>query len=130
MAVDSGNLPRELIPQVERLIKRVPELCGPAPVPTLLHGDAQKNNYISTGQGAVVIDPAVYYGHPEMDLAAVDCYETVPDEVFEGYREEGTIQPGFWTRRDLWRVWIYLAAVAVEGEYYMGMLTRALERYV
>lgn len=129
MAVDSGHLPWDMIRRVETLIGRLPELCGPPPVPTLLHGDAQQNNFISTEQGAMVIDPAVYYGHPEMDLAAVDCYGSVPDDLFDGYREQVTIDPGFWERRDLWRVWIYLVAVAVEGQYYLGKLTEALGTY-
>lgn len=130
LAIASGNLPREVIGRVERLISRVPELCGPGVVPALLHGDAQQNNFISTEHGAVVIDPAVYYGHPEFDLAAVDLYQAVPEDVYDGYREEGVIDPGFGDRRDLWRVCGYLAAVAVEGAGYLEMLAGALERYV
>ena len=34
-----------------------------------LHGDAQQNNFISAAEGANVIDPASFYGHPEWDLA-------------------------------------------------------------
>jgi len=58
-------------------------LCGPGVVPTLLHGDAQQNNFISTEKGAMVIDPAVYFGHPEMDLAYIDYFQPVPEDVFE-----------------------------------------------
>jgi protein-ribulosamine 3-kinase len=130
LAVDSGNLSSPMIRQVERLIARLPELCGPEPVPTLLHGDAQQNNFLSTAQGAVVIDPAVYYGHPEMDLAALDCFQPVPDDVFAGYQEERPLDPGFWERRALWRVWAYLAGVAVEGRGYLGKLSEAVQTYV
>jgi protein-ribulosamine 3-kinase len=129
LAIDSGNMPTGLIPQLERVISRLPELCGPQVVPTLLHGDAQQNNFISTEKGAVVIDPAVYYGHPEVDLAYVDYFQPVPKEVFEGYQEEAPIDPGFWERRDLWRIWGYLAAVTVEGPGYLSQLTRAIQRY-
>jgi protein-ribulosamine 3-kinase len=71
-AIDSGNLPTSLIRQTEKLISRLPDLCGPESVPSLLHGDAQQNNFISTEMGAVVIDPAVYFGNPEFDLAYID----------------------------------------------------------
>jgi fructosamine-3-kinase len=130
LALDSGNLPPRLIRQVETVISRLPELCGPKAVPTLLHGDAQQNNYISTDEGAVVIDPAVYYGHPEVDLAALDYFQPVPDHVFDGYQEELPLDPGFWERRHLWRVWGYLAAVAVEGPSYLGQLAEAIQKYV
>jgi protein-ribulosamine 3-kinase len=130
LAIDSGNLPQAVIRQVERLISRIPELCGPEVAPTLLHGDAQQNNFISAEAGAVVIDPAVYYGNPEVDLAYVDYFQAVPADVFDGYQDELTIDPGFWERRDLWRVWGYLAAVTVEGPSHLGKLSEAVGKYV
>jgi protein-ribulosamine 3-kinase len=130
LAIDSGNMPPDVIRQVEKLISRIPELCGPEIVPALLHGDAQQNNFISTEEGAVVIDPAVYYGNPEMDLAFIDYFQSVPEDVFDGYQDELPIDPGFWDRRDLWRVWGYLAAVTVEGSGYLGKLTEAVQKYL
>jgi protein-ribulosamine 3-kinase len=129
LAIDSGNMPPELIRQVEALISRLPELCGPETVPTLLHGDAQQNNFISTDKGPVVIDPAVYYGNPEVDLASLDSFQPVPEDVFDGYREVLPIDPGFWERRDFWRIRLYLAAVAVEGPGHLGRLAGAVQKY-
>ena len=130
LAVDSGNLPCSIALQVESLIKRLPELCGPETKPSLLHGDAQQNNFISTSQGAYVIDPAVYYGNPEIDLAFIDFFQSVPEEVFEGYREEMPIDIGFIERRNFWRVSGYLAVVAVGGQEYLNKLTSALQGYL
>jgi protein-ribulosamine 3-kinase len=101
LAIEFGNMPPSMIGQVEKLISRVPQLCGPQVVPALMHGDAQQNNFISTEMDAVVIDPAVYYGHPEIDLASIDYFHAVPDDVFDGYRDELPIDPGFRERRDL-----------------------------
>jgi protein-ribulosamine 3-kinase len=129
-AIDSGNLPSFAIRQIEKLIARLPDLCGPETTPTLLHGDAQQNNFISANEGTFVIDPAVYYGNPEIDLAYIDYFQSVPDEVFLGYQEELPINPGFHERRDLWRVYGYLAAVTVEGPAYLGMLMDAVEKYL
>jgi fructosamine-3-kinase len=129
-AIDSGHLPTATIRQVERLIRRLPGLEIPPGGPVLLHGDAQQNNFISTAAGAVAIDPAVYYGHPEMDLAYVDYFQDVPEDVFLGYQEILPIDPGFPARRDLWRVPAYLAAVNVEGQAHLGKLERALARYL
>jgi fructosamine-3-kinase len=130
MAVDSGHLPAALARQVEKLIERLPALCGPKIAPTLLHGDAQQNNFISTGTGPVVIDPAVYYGHPEMDLAQVDLFQPVPADVYDGYQDVRPIDPGFWERRNLWRVWGYLASVAAEGQDYVDRLAEAAGSYL
>ncbi len=129
-AIDSGHMPTETIRQVEKLIARIPGLDIPPVEPSLLHGDAQQNNFISTTAGALVIDPAVYYGNPEMDLAYVDYFQPVPADVFHGYREILQIHPGFEERRDLWRIPAYLAAVTVEGAAHLPKLVSALRRYL
>jgi len=130
LAIERGTIPPSVVSQVESVIDRLPELGGPEVKPTLVHGDAQQNNFISTADGAYVIDPAIYYGHPELDLASLGYWRPVPDEVYDGYREEMPIPTGFSERRDLWRISGYLAAVAVEGAAYLDRLTEALRPYV
>ena len=133
-AVDSGHLPAALAAGVEQIAARLPGLAGPDPRPSLLHGDAQQHNFVSTAAGAVVIDPAPYFGHPEADLALVDYFEPVPDEVFTAYQEILPVDPGFAGRRELWRLAAYLAIVAVDGDgpfgrRYLGRLAAAVRRY-
>jgi fructosamine-3-kinase len=128
-AVDSGHLPMSLIRELEDVIARLPDLCGPSVAPTLLHGDAQKNNFISSPSGPVVIDPAIYFGHPEVDLAHIDYFEPVPEGFFDGYRSLRPIDPGFRGRRGLWRLWGYLACVTVEGRAYLPHVMEAVRLY-
>jgi fructosamine-3-kinase len=128
-AINAGHLPTDVIRQVEKLILRIPDLCASSVVPTLLHGDAQQNNFITPEVGTAVIDPAVYYGHPEMDLAHVDFFRPVSDELFEGYRERLPIDSGFWERRELWRIYGYLAVVEVDGASYLPKLIDAVRKY-
>jgi fructosamine-3-kinase len=133
-AVDSGHLPSDVAFGVERLVNRMPALCGPEPRPSLLHGDAQLNNFLSGVNGAIVIDVAPYFGHPEVDLALIDEFETVPTSLVEAYREVLTIDPEFADRRELWRIFSYLAIVDVEGESPFGQrflrqLIEALHQY-
>ena len=129
-AVRSGHVPADIAHRVDRLLDRLPDLAGPNVRPTLLHGDAQQNNFITTAGGAVAIDPAVHFGHPEVDLALLDYFAPVPVHVFDGYREVGVIDDGFVDRRDLWRVFAYLAVVEVAGPVYLPGLATALDRYV
>jgi fructosamine-3-kinase len=62
-------------------------------------GPLPQNNFVSTAAGAVVIDVVPYSGHPEADLALVDYFEPVLDDVFAAYREIVPIDPGFADRR-------------------------------
>jgi len=114
-AVGSGHLPMDLAADVERLVERLPSVCGPEPHPTLLHGDAQQNNFVSTDAGAVVADVAPYFGHPEIDLALVDYFHPVPDDLLHAYRDVAPLDTGFAERRDLWRIVVDLACVTVDA---------------
>jgi protein-ribulosamine 3-kinase len=129
-AVDSGNLPLEIVPAVERLSGRLADLCGPPVAPSLLHGDAHHNNFISTSQGPVLIDPAIYYGHPELELAYVDFFSPAPQAFYQGYREMMPVDPGFTERFHLWRIPAWLAMVEVDGPQHVDALNKALNNYV
>jgi protein-ribulosamine 3-kinase len=129
-AIDSGNLPTQAIRQIEKLISRLPSLDIPSTPPALLHGDAQVNNFISTEQGAVVVDPAIYFGIPEIDLAYVDYFQPVPEDIFVGYQEVLPIEPGFRQRRELWCLPTDLAMVTVEGTIHLDKLTRVVQKYL
>ena len=120
LAVTSGHLPTSLADGVLRVADRLPQLCGPEPQPSLLHGDAQQNNFVTTPTEAVVIDPAPYFGHPEIDLALLDYFAPVPDSVFDAYRDHRPIAKDFSDRRELWRLHAYLAVVAVDGTSSFG----------
>jgi fructosamine-3-kinase len=135
LAVDSGSLPPELAAGLQRVTRRLPELCGPEPVPSLLHGDAQQHNFISTPAGAAVIDAAPYYGHPELDLALLDYFHPVPAAVLDAYREHARLDPGFAGRRELWRLAAYLAVIASYGSRpwgrtFLERLARAVRGYL
>jgi fructosamine-3-kinase len=94
LARDAGQVTPELAAAVERVAGRLPQLCGPEPLPALLHGDAQQNNFVNTPDGACLIDACPYFGHPE--IAPID--------------------PGFAGRQELWRMHAYLAVTAVAGD--------------
>ena len=133
-AVDSGHLPPSLAAGVSRVAARLPDRCGPEPAPALLHGDAQRNNILTTPAGPVLIDVSPYFGHPEVDLALLDYFAPVPETVFDAYREVAPIDAGFAERRELWRLFGYLAVVVVSGpsEFgrpYLTRLADAVERY-
>jgi fructosamine-3-kinase len=133
LAVDSRYLPAGLARGVEQVAARLPVLCGPDPVPALLHGDAQQNNFVSTADGAVAIDVAPYFGHPEADLALVDNYSPVDPALFRTYAESAPIDPGFPERRELWRLHSYLAAIAFHGadaiDSFLPRLESAVRQY-
>jgi fructosamine-3-kinase len=133
-AISTGLLPADVAAGVGRIIDRMPELAGPEPTPALLHGDAQQNNFISTPDGAVVIDACPYFGNPELDLALLGYFEPVPVVAFDAYRHVRPLDRSFEDRIELWRLFAYLAVIAVAGERslcrdFLARVTRAVARY-
>ncbi len=82
-----------------------------------------------------MIDAAPYFGHPELDLALLGYFEPLPPAVFDGYREISPIDSGFADRCELWRVFAYLAVIAVAGGQnatgieFTARLAAAVRRY-
>ncbi|QDP98898.1 fructosamine kinase family protein [Microlunatus elymi] len=134
-ARDADAIDAATVARMETLVGRLPELAGPRTSPRLLHGDAQHHNFVSTAKGAVVIDPSPYFGHPELDLALLDYFSPVPPQTWAGYQEIAPIDPGFAERRELWRIFAYLAVLTVDGDNdfgrrFRGRLTAALDHYL
>lgn len=133
-ARDAGSVDARDTARVERLVARLPQLVGPDVTPALLHGDAQHHNYVSTDEGAVVIDASPYFGHPEVDLALVDYFTPVSDALWQGYQDVRPIDASFADRRELWRIHAYLAVLTVDatsefGRPFRARLDAALNQY-
>lgn len=127
-ALREGRLPAALASRLEALIGRLPELVGPEAAPARLHGDLWRGNVLSDEQGApCLIDPAVYAGHREMDLAMMKLFGGFGAGVFEAYERESPLAPGADNRVDLYQVYPLLVHVCLFGDGYLGSLSAAIE---
>jgi fructosamine-3-kinase len=100
----------------------------PAEMPALLHGDLWNGNVITGSQGqAFLIDPAVYYGHREMDLAMTKLFGGFPREFYEAYEEEYSLQPGFEERMELHNLYPLLVHARLFGGSYAGQANEILK---
>jgi fructosamine-3-kinase len=116
----------------ERLLDRLPELLAPAEAdgPSLLHGDLWGGNVLAAAQGPALIDPAVYRGHREADLAMTELFGGFGAEFRAGYEEAWPLQPGYPARRAIYQLWYLLVHVNLFGGGYgaqtEGVLRTAL----
>ncbi|MFY8132324.1 MAG: fructosamine kinase family protein, partial [Bacteroidia bacterium] len=101
MALMSQKLPKDIIGKFEHLFLKFDELI-PKEKPSLLHGDFWYENVIPNQFGApTLIDPAVYFGHREMDLAMADLFGGFSEEFWEAYQHRFPLEPGYEHRRKL-----------------------------
>ncbi|NUR94703.1 MAG: phosphotransferase, partial [Kribbellaceae bacterium] len=87
--------------RLERVANRLPLLIPPQ-APSLLHGDLWHGNLLPDLTGTpALIDPAVYYGWPEAELATLLIYNQVSPILFKAYEEVHPLTPGWRDRLPL-----------------------------
>jgi fructosamine-3-kinase len=116
---------------LERVVAAGPRLLaavGHEPC-SLLHGDLWSGNVHPGPDGRVVlIDPASYYGHREVDLAIAELFGGIPDSTLAAYREAWPLEPGYRAvRRPLYQLYYLLVHVNLFGGGYVARTLRAAE---
>ena len=101
----------------------------PVEKPSLIHGDLWSGNIMGGAGGqAYFYDPAIYYGHREMDLAMTHLFGGFPNEFYEAYNSSYPLQPGFQERIDLYNLYPLLVHVNLFGGSYLEQALGILKR--
>ncbi len=99
--------------------------------PSLLHGDLWGGNWmVAEGSEPVMIDPAVYIGDREADLAMTALFGGFPSTFYAAYREAFPLAPGYEERQPLYKLYYLLCHLNLFGEGYGGSVDGILQRYV
>ncbi len=122
-----GELQRLGAGLMERLAEYLDE---PAEPPALLHGDLWSGNYLSNADGEpVIIDPAVYYGRREADLAMTQLFGGFPQAFYSAYEEEWPLAPGSTERLEIYKLYHLLNHLNLFGSGYLGGCLSTLRRF-
>ena len=98
---------------------------------SLIHGDLWKGNFLFDQNGApVLIDPAVAYGHREMDIAMTKLFGGFDDRFYAAYEEAYPLEPGFVDRMELYQLYYLLVHVNLFGGNYIASVERILSKFV
>ncbi len=131
LAESRGRASRAMVRGVHRIIERLDELLAPVVTrPALLHGDLWSGNHMIDDQGRVaIIDPAVYFGAPEADLAMSEMFGRLPRQFYDAYQEVAPSAPGYEERREIYNLYHALNHLNLFGGGYAGAVTAAVQRY-
>lgn len=129
MAFQSGKLSTELLKNWNRLAAELPSIFPPSK-PSLLHGDLWGGNYLFDEHGtAVLVDPAIYYGHPEMDLAFTRMFGGFSEEFYRGYESVSPLEKGFSGRIPIYNLYPLLVHVNLFGGHYTSQAEQFLKSF-
>ena len=122
------KLPIEIRRAIEALpLERL--LTEPSGGCCLLHGDLWSGNLIFDAHGAVFVDPAVYAGHPEVDLAMTRLFGGFTEVFYAAYQEiAGPFDEEIEARLDLLNLYPLLVHVALFGGTYVDQVAQAVSR--
>ncbi|MDG4718994.1 MULTISPECIES: fructosamine kinase family protein [Thalassospira] len=130
-AHQGGQLSASTTARIDRLIDKLDGLIPDKPTAALLHGDLWGGNILcQDGKLAGLIDPALYYGDREIELAFGTLFGDLGPAFFGRYNEILPIEPGFFEeRRDLYNLYPLLVHVRLFGAPYIGAVENILMRF-
>ena len=129
MAQSKGFLNSSEVPDQGLVATRIRNLLPPL-VPSLLHGDLWRGNYLVSVAGLpYLIDPAIYYGHAEVDLAMTRLFGGFPDSFYGAYNEISPPEPGCGQRQELYQLYYLLVHLNLFGPSYYPAVSSIGKRY-
>jgi fructosamine-3-kinase len=129
LAVETGLFQTKDIPSFERLYNRLPSIF-PVEEPSAIHGDLWSGNFIATvNNKAVFIDPAVYYGHREIDIAMSLLFGGFSELFYQIYQQVYPLENGFYKRKDIYNLYPLLIHLNLFGKSYLKNIKTIVSKF-
>lgn len=129
LARNHGFLSSKQIRQAEKLYKELNAIF-PYEKPALVHGDLWSGNFMNDQKGeAVLIDPAVYFGHREIDIAMTTMFGGFSSEFYHAYAQTFPMENGWEQRLKFYNIYPILIHINLFGASYLPSLEKILSKF-
>jgi len=129
LAQAAGYFSLQDLHDVETISAALPDIV-PKQAASLLHGDLWSGNiHVSSLGEPVFIDPAVYYGWAEADLAMTQLFGGFPEQFYETYTEYCPLEKGWKDRADIYNLYHLINHLNLFGSSYYAQVRRIIDRY-
>jgi len=129
LAYDNNKMPRSVLKRIELLCQRFKEIF-PVEAPALLHGDLWGGNYFIQSNGTPLLyDPAVYFGHREMDIAMTQLFGGFSDDFLAAYHAFYPLEKSWRERIKICQLYPLLVHLNLFGSSYLNGVVEILHKY-
>ena len=117
------------VEHAELFCKKINEIFPDEP-PALLHGDLWSGNYKVDDQGNLALyDPAVYFGHREMDIGMTKLFGGFSSQMYERYNEIYPLEKNWIKRLPYTQLYPLLVHAVLFGGHYITDCIEIIERF-
>ena len=130
LAHDKGRVDADFVRKFEKLFYNL-ENIFPQELPALIHGDLWSGNYtISPNGNPIIMDPAVYFGHREMDIGMSKLFGGFNDAFYRSYNDEFPLERNWESRIDIANLYPLMVHVNLFGGGYVHQVEGILKRFI
>ena len=125
----AGRLAKQDVLLAEACCKRLTDYF-PEESPALLHGDFWSGNYMVADDGrAAIFDPAVYYGHREMDIGMTRLFGGFSQQFYDAYDDVYPLEKNWQQRLPLSQLYPLLVHAILFGGHYVNSSRAILKKF-
>ena len=126
---DAGSYSTNDVNDAKRLCNGLKNIF-PAEPPALLHGDLWAGNYFIHSSGdAAIFDPAVYFGHREMDIGMTRLFGGFDNRLYAAYNETYPLAKSWEKRLALTQLYPLLVHANLFGGHYVASTREIIRSY-
>lgn len=114
----------------ENLYKQLPSVFNQQQKPSLLHGDLWSGNFMCNQSAQpVLIDTAVYFGHPSIDLGMTTLFGGFRSEFYEAYHYHFPFPSNYKEQWKVCNLYPLLIHLYLFGRSYLSPIENILSRF-
>jgi protein-ribulosamine 3-kinase len=129
LARNQDRLDKNHVASFESLFKKLDSVFN-TENPSLIHGDLWSGNFMCTDQSLpVLIDPAVYFGHRNMDLAMTTLFGGFDKAFYDSYHYYYPLSPNYRKQWEVCNLYPLLIHLNLFGKSYLSGITNTLKKF-
>ena len=123
----TDSMPSETNKLIEKLLGNLENRIPKKPKPSLLHGDLWEGNILFHNNNfAGFIDPGIYFGHNELELAYLTWFKYVDDVFLKIYSNSINIHKSYFEYEPIYQLYFSLLNVYLWDKKYTQDVNRLL----